>query len=941
MFVNPYLPIGLPTSYMKGQSLLKESNLAERAKQLGYPCIGICNENTLGNPEIFYETCIKNGIKPLIGCSLRISHPIIHDKKVLFQLNSLTPKGWVNLNKLLSLKNLQKNITWDIFLSLSEDLLVLDIGKDTLISFEHFKDSNHKKTIVDIIENSFQDRFFIGLQTYNQENEFRYQFAKEFKIPAVISTSVFYENPNDYYPFDILKSQSRSHTEKWSDVFGKGYSFVQASQRVETYLNTCQDWLNKDDLLELKNNARDYVKRSWYRPVKGFNHIPTYKPSNNFYVSDDLLGSSSSFLKSLVLVGLGKKFAGDLPQIAIDRIDEEMQIIDKLGFSDYFLHIWELFQFCRQENIRIGSKGSIGGSLVAYGLGLSFVDPLVHGLPFFRFLSIERKELPDIDLDVDITRVNDIVRYLTSKFGEDHVATIQVIQRLTPKNAFEIISNQLRIPPSQAEMVKDSLQNYRSLSDLINDQQLMSSISQNVKLVQSLKVSERLEGLFQRINSHPNGLIISKLPIKSFHVIEKNSGNGAFASIKYRFCGDMKTVNATNLIKLDLIGLNIYSLFSSIINKIELSGQRPDDISEFNYHSNELYNYLNSTNFYNLFQFNSEYGKKLLREFEPQTFDELIALISLMRPGANIFIPYYKERKEGKQKPRKLSPEIDAILENTYGLPLFQEQLMEIAMAYAGFNLHDADQFRRAISKQNKDLLSSYREKFIVGANQLGHHQEEAKKVFDHFANHAKYTFNKSHAVAYAILILYYVYLHINYKGIVISEEINLYENKGLSYDEILDKYQFNGIDILPPTLFSSNRDTEYSVGTIKLGYRSIPGISENQIAFFERFKELKINQLEDLLNYIDLEIFTPEILDYLYKIKFFKEITGVNDSEINDGNFYGYLISNSPNTFNEVYEEILLEPEYFDIKNLPAEPIIPKYLEKDIEEELFDEHDG
>ena len=464
---------------------------------------------------------------------------------------------------------------------------------------------------------------------------------------------------------------------------------------------------------------------------------------------------SSTILKDLVIKGLKGKFGDEVPDRYAKRIKEELKVIITQGFSDYFLIIQDLIAWARKEGIEVGpGRGSAAGSLASYLLGITEVDPLEYNLLFERFLNPERVSLPDIDIDIQDTRRDEVINYLFEKYGKNKVALISTFQTIGAKNAIRDTGRVLGMPLRDVDAISKAIPLNMHLRQAKSANAKFRALVTKKKEYENLfRKAQLIEGLPRQLGTHAAGLVLSEVDIVNKVPVLMNSSN------KLQLQFSMTHLERHGLLKIDLLGLRNLTIFNDIVSEIKKNYGKKIDFNKLPFNDPKVFRLLTEGQTNGIFQFESPGIKAALRKTRINSFNDVIAMLSLFRPGPMENIEEYGLRKNEGKVYEKVSPEYDEIVRDTYGIIIYQEQIMLIAQAFAGMSFAKADVFRRAIGKKNLELLSSLKKEFIDGAINNGHDIKVIKKVYASIKMFANYGFNKSHAVAYAFLAYRLAYL--------------------------------------------------------------------------------------------------------------------------------------------------------------------------------------
>ncbi|MBQ6282672.1 MAG: DNA polymerase III subunit alpha [Bacilli bacterium] len=605
------------------------------------------------------------------------------------------------------------------------------------------------------------------------------------------------------------------------------------------------------------------------------------KNLNPKYDKDDV----KEYLLNLCKKGLYKRFDGKVTKKYYDRLLYELSVIDKMGFNDYFLVVWDYVKYSKQNGILVGpGRGSAAGSLVAYSLGITDVDPLKYDLLFERFLNPERITMPDIDIDFESERREEVVNYVINKYGKKRAVPIITFSTLAGKQVLRDLGRIFNISTSIIDNLTKYIGSNMTLSEALNNDELKTYLNDDYKLKQIYKIALKLEGLKRQISIHAAGVIISGEELDSYIPLEKYDD--------YYLSGySMEHLEELGLIKMDFLGLKNLTMILNILNDIGNVNFKDIEIDD-----KKALSIFNNATTCGIFQFESAGMKRFLSKFRPTSFDDIVAAIALFRPGPSSNIDSYIRRKNGLEKIDYLDKSLENILKPTYGIIIYQEQIMQIANVMAGYSYGEADVLRRAMSKKKKEVLESEKDKFITNSIKRGYKKELATKVYEYILEFANYGFNKAHSVAYSMISLKMAYLKTHYKEYFMSSLLTNAIGNEAKTKEYIDECKKMNINILKPNINISDykykkegNNIRFSLATI----RNVGGITCKEIInerdengkfvdFFDFVKRMygKSVNKKTLESLIDADVFS----DFHYN---HKTLHSNIDSAIN----YGMLL--------------------------------------------------
>ncbi len=691
-----YTPLKITTDYTLLSSLIKIKDLVNFCVHNNIKSAAICDKNLFGVIE-FYKILKNNNIKPIIGLEITINNASIY-------IYAENYNGYKNLLKINTIIN-ERNISILELQNLSDDILAIVPFK----SKDNFKDLNFFKNI------------FMG---YEDKNELQNSLLITSNVVYVNDIKCFKIEDMKYLEYlDSLNNEKKEHFHNYFDYKSLDQFDLEQIEHVVNLLN-----------LELPHNKR---------------YIPKYLKD----------GDSFQYLSNLCLKGLKRRLNGEASPKYLDRLKYELNVINKMGFVDYFLIVYDYVLYAKKNNILVGpGRGSAAGSLVSYVIGITDIDPIKYNLLFERFLNYERVSMPDIDIDFDNSKRDDVIKYVKGKYGNLNVSGGITFATLKTRLVIREVSKILKI--------EEKLMN-RFLKSLDKDKDLHSNLQLDIvkeflktypNLNELYKICLVLEGLKKNFSTHAAGIVIADRPLDEIIPIYKNNE-------VYLTGVPMEYLEDLGLLKMDFLGLKNLSIISNVINKIpnfKLNAIPLDDP--------KVYELFSKGDTDGIFQFETSSFKKMLIKYRPQNFQELVASIALVRPGPSKELITYIKRKEGLEKITYYDDSLKDILEETYGVIVYQEQVISILVKMANFSYAEADNIRRAMAKKKEDIVLKEKDNFISRSVNNGYSEKLAQNIFDHILAFALYGFNKAHSVSYAYISYQMAYLKVYYKSLFTFE---------------------------------------------------------------------------------------------------------------------------------------------------------------------------
>ena len=756
----PFIHLRSQSSYSLSEGALKIEKLVNLAKKNNMPAIALTDNNNMFGILEFSIACINNSIQPIIGTS--INYLDIQTKEHPSQLNFLVmnEEGYKNLLYLSSISHTSGNNPIGVYhkdLKKYNNGLICYIGGEynPLLILKHQNKIEEISVFINNFRNMFGQDFLFEIQRVQDpkidgfEKEFL-EYSQNFTIPIIGSNNIKYENENDYNAHDALLCIAQKLT------------INQTNRKVsnsEIYFKTSEQMINIfGDIPEIiENNFRIALKCNYY-PKEILPKLPKFSSDQNLSESELLnLKSKEGLLLRLQEMNINS------PSIYQERLNYELEIINNMGFAGYFLIVADFVNWAKNKEIAVGpGRGSGAGSVVAWSLSITDLDPLQYGLLFERFLNPERVSMPDFDIDFCQNRRDEVIEYVNNKYGKECVAHIITFGTLASRAAIRDVGRVLEIPYSEidqfAKLFPYNPANPLSLDESINsDKNLKELVASDERLSNVVDISLKLEGLHRHASTHAAGVVIGDSSIINNVPLYKDPNTSVNAT---QF--SMKYVEKAGLIKFDFLGLTTLSIIQDSIKLIK-ENHSNFDLKHIPMDDKKTFQQLSKGEAIGIFQLESNGMGSVLRQLQPDKFEEIIAVVALFRPGPMDHIPSFCNRKHGKEKIEYLHPLLEKVLKETYGIIVYQEQVMQIAQVLSNYTLGEADLLRRAMGKKIQKEMDAQKNRFIEGAKSNKISINEASKIFDLVNKFAGYGFNKSHAAGYALLAYQTAYLKTNF----------------------------------------------------------------------------------------------------------------------------------------------------------------------------------
>lgn len=782
-----YTPLYIKTDNSLLSSLINIDELIKYALKNNISSLSITDNNMYGVIE-FYNKCIINNIKPIIGLELTIEN-----KKII--LYCIDNNGYKNLIKLSTI-NSEKTIDYDNLKKYSASLICIVL----------YKDMDIYETLEKIYE-----KIYIGYK-----NEFEYE-----KI----------QNTNKVYINQIC------YLNEFDDIYLKYLTAIKNSQLIENVENVLinNNLILEKDLLKLNfdlTNNYEITKMCNIKIEHEDNLIPKFKCPDSL--------DSYTYLKKLCIDGLKKIFGNTVNKIYVDRLKKELEIINKMGFCNYFLIVWDYVKYAKENSILVGpGRGSAASSLVAYVLNITTIDSIKYNLLFERFLNPERITMPDIDIDFEYRYRDAMVKYVISKYGIKNVAPIITFGTLGAKQAIRDVARtmsiELKMVDNLCKMIDSNLtllENYNKNSKIKN------YISINEELKNLYKVATKIEGLKRHTSIHAAGVVMCDKPLDEIIPLDKSHND--FYVTGY----SMEYLESLGLLKMDFLALKNLTLIKDTIDELNINF---DDIP---INDKKAINIFTKANTIGIFQFESEGMINFIKKLKPDNVEDVIASLALFRPGPMNNIDSYIKRKKGIEKIDYIHDDLYDILKDTYGIVIYQEQIMLIASRMASYTLGEADVLRRAMSKKKESILINEKEKFITRSIANGYDEKIATKVYELILKFASYGFNRAHSVSYAMISIKMAYLKANYSLVFMKNLLNMVIGNSIKTNEYIYECKKLNVELTKPDINISEDKYIQKNGKLFFPLNLIKNIGVGAVELI--LKERHKKQFDDIFDFIN-----------------------------------------------------------------------------------------
>lgn len=862
-------------SLLDGAARIRD--LTARAAELGMKALALTDHGVMYGAIPFYRACKANGIKPIIGCELYLTAGSRFDKGTrkdnpIYHLIVLAKDetGYRNLMKLSSIAHLEgfhykPRVDMEALREHGEGLICLSACLGGEVSQHLLHDRlDEARSAALRYKDIFGEDFYLELQDHGMLEQKKVsiemiKLAAETGIKLVATNDVHYLNPEDAEVQDVLL------------CIGTGKTVDDADRmRMPTnqlYMKSEEEMaLLYRHVPEAIGNTIEIADKCHFELTLGRAALPVFKP-----VPAEM--SSSDYLKTLCQDGLIARYAG-LPEWAVDatfrekaqeRLDYELSVIDRMGFSDYFLIVWDFIRFAHERGIRTGpGRGSSAGSLVAYTLKITDVDPLKYKLLFERFLNPERISMPDIDIDFNDERRDEVIAYVSAKYGDEHVAQIITFGTMAAKAAVRDVGRAMNVPFQEVDRAAKLIPNqlHITLEEALRiSTELREASERQPKTAALLRMALKVEGMPRHASTHAAGVIISQEPLTYYAPLQSGGGSDSIPLTQY----SMEHLEAIGLLKMDFLGLRTLSILERALKWVkELTG-REIDFRTISDNDPETYAMLGKGDTTGIFQLESSGVRRVLKDMKPSEFEDIVSVLALYRPGPMEFIPKYIQGKHGIVTVEYPHPSLESVLADTYGIIVYQEQIMQIASLMAGFSLGEADLLRRAVSKKKREVLDEERAHFVKGSLEQGYTETDANHVYDMIVRFADYGFPRAHAAAYGVLAFQTAWLKAHYPVAFMASMLASVTGNQRKTAEYVDECRRMGMEVLPPDVNESSISFTPMGEAIRFGLAAIKNVGTQAIEALQKERSKRpFESLLDLCQRVDLRVVNKRVLESL-----------------------------------------------------------------------------
>lgn len=752
-----YVPIGFKSDYSLMKTLLKVNDIIRYAVEKKASYVGVLDDNPYGIMD-FYEKCQANNLKCVFGMVVSIDQ-----KKIYLYIKNYG--GYLNIIKINALIDDEK------------------LSLDELIK--------HNEGIIVVLPHSSYSLYP------------RLKMAFEIYLGYRNNDELLTAHNVDERANTLFVNEIKACSESELPLLKLLYKISEVE--YESDLNYCLT-VSDDD----KKKVIDFITTIDLQFPKGKRYMPVFCKTEE---------ESKVFLRALAVKGLQKRLSASVPEEYSERLKYELNVIETMGFTDYFLIVYDYVKFARQNDIMAVPRGSAAGSLVAYSLGISDVDPIKYDLLFERFLNPERVTMPDIDMDFEDTRRNEVIEYVKKRYGEDKVALIVAYGTMGSRQVIRDVGKALGTDMTLIDSLSKKIDAKKNLKENTQNRELVEFIKKN-NLERLYKIACRLEGLKKHTTIHAAGVVISSQALLEI-VPTYRTNDGILTGFTMEYLENL------GLLKMDFLALRNLTIIHNMLKLVKKKNPK-FELASIPFDDKPTFKVFQSADTDNIFQFESNGMKNFLRKLAPDRFDDLIAANALFRPGPMQNIDEYIERRKGIKSITYLHADLKPILKSTYGIIVYQEQIMQILSLMGGYTFAEADLIRRAMSKKKHDVMEKENIRFVAKASEKGYDKNIAQSVYDLIVKFANYGFNKSHSVAYARLGYQMAYLKANYSDIFQLNTLNMSLGSSSKIKDVINDAKNRGLNIVKPDINKSGVEYLIRDGAIILPLSCIKDVGSN-----------------------------------------------------------------------------------------------------------------
>ena len=878
--MRPFVHLHNHTAYSLLDGASKISEMIERAKELNQPALAITDHGVMYGVVDFYKACKKAGVKPIIGCEVYVAPRTRFDKQaglddsayhlVLLVKNE---QGYRNLSRLESLASLdgfyyKPRVDREILEQYHEGLIALsgclagEVAQKILQ-----EDLDGAREAAQWYQKTFgADNYYFEVQNHGMHEQIQINYhlnllSKELGVPLVATNDNHYVYREDAKTQDVMMciQMGKTMDDASRMKFEGDHFYLKSYDEMQQILG---------DYPESLTNTLKIADQCDFNFTFGENHMPIFDVPDGYTLD--------SYFEELCWQEIQTRYNPVTEEVK-QRLEYELSVIKQMGYSGYFLIVWDFIRFAREKGIYVGpGRGSAAGSIVSYALHITDIDPLKYDLLFERFLNPERVSMPDIDIDFCYERRGEVIDYVIEKYGQDHVCQIITFGTMAARGAIRDVGRVLNIPIATVNKVSKAIPNELGMTiekALKASAELRSYCEEDEQIAELIATAQKLEGLPRHAGTHAAGVVISKDALDFYLPLQKSAECGVITQFA------KENVEEIGLLKMDFLGLRTLTVINKAVDMIKANHGVSIDFNTMPMDDKKTYQLLCDAESIGVFQLESGGLRAIMKELQPNDLEDVIALVALYRPGplnsgmADDFI----ERKHGRKEIEYLHPLLEPILKPTYGVILYQEQVMRIASDLAGFSLGQADMLRRAMGKKKPEIIAAMKQDFLDGAEKTGVDRAIAAKVFELIEYFAGYGFNKSHSAAYAVVAYQTAYLKAHYPVEFMAALLTSVMDSADRVSFYIAECKRMGIPVLTPDVNESQENFTVHNGRIRFGLAAMKNVGKGamQSIIQIRNEDGPFASLQDFCARVDLSQVNKRMVENLIKGGAFGSVAG------------------------------------------------------------------
>lgn len=857
--MNNFVHLHLHSEYSLLDGSTRISELAKRVKELNMDSVALTDHGNMYGMIAFYKECLKQDVKPIIGCEIYVSEKDMtfkdkSNKRYHLILLAENNEGFKNIMKIVSVGFVdgyyyKPRVDKNVLRKYSHGIIATSacLGGEVQRKISNRNMEEAKAAALEYRDIFGENNFFLELQDHGIPEQARVnrelsKLSQELNIPLIATNDVHYLNKDDAKSHDVLlciqtgKTLNDDHRMKFpSDEF-----YLKSPDEMAAIFPEHPEAL--ENTVKIANRCNVEIK---FHDL----HLPEFNVPEGY--------THEEYLRKLAIDGMNKRYENITDEIK-ERFEFEFNTIKNMGYVDYFLIVWDFIRYAKKHQIEVGpGRGSAAGSMISFCLGITDVDPLKFDLLFERFLNPERVSMPDIDIDFCYERREEVIDYVNRKYGESHVAQIVTFGTMAARNAIRDVGRAMDMSYAKVDFIAKQVPHALNMT-----LEKALEISESFKKIydeeedsrELIDMALKLEGLPRHTSTHAAGVVISKDELTEYVPLTRND-----KIIATQF--NMIELEELGLLKMDFLGLRTLTVIRDALNLIEKNYGKRISFDNFDYNDEKVLDMFARANTLGVFQFESSGMRAFLKELKPDEFSDLVAANALFRPGPMKQIPKFVASKHDKSKISYLHPMLEPILKSTYGCIVYQEQVMQIVQQIGGYSLGRADIVRRAISKKKMKVMEEERQNFIYGnaaegvcgAIANGVDEKTANEIYDLIIDFADYAFNKSHSVAYSVVAYRTAWLKYYYPKEFMAAQISTYTQDIKQVSLYIEEIKRLNIEILPPNINYSYKNFTVEDGKIRFGLKAVKNVGNNLIRTIEKVRENgKFTSLKDFVDRIN-----------------------------------------------------------------------------------------